>query len=297
MANADGTLNMQDSINAADLWAGADAYGGYDNGHWADFLAVAQRFPGAHLEDFTVFFANTGKAGDFEPGDMAASAAVPWVNLRHSHGVSTPVLYASIHGEMPAIVGNLNGAGIPRSSYKLLSAHYGAGAHICGPHTCGSPIQCDGTQYADRGPQGQNVDLSLLAADFFGGTVTETVFTPPPNQPLSANGTDQMLPGQMLMPGQFMFWGGTTWVLANQTDGNVVLYDDKNIVRWQTNTQGKVGIFTMQTDGNLVHYGPAGAVWQSGTSGHPGAKMELQPADGNIVVYGTDGRPLWSSGT
>ena len=51
----------------------------------------------------------------------------------------------------------------------------------------------------------------------------------------------------------------------------------------------------MQTNGNLVEYGPSGAVWATGTpaSGHR-ATMQT---DGNFVVYTSGGTALWQSGT
>jgi len=52
----------------------------------------------------------------------------------------------------------------------------------------------------------------------------------------------------------------------------------------------------MQPDGNLVMYGPAGQVWQSGTIGNPGAFVTMQNA-GNLVVYRGDGVPLWAQPT
>ncbi|MHA4875294.1 glutathione S-transferase family protein, partial [Enterococcus faecium] len=85
------------------------------------------------LLDFTVFFANVGTGGDFELGDMAAVAAPGYVDLRHAAGVARPVCYASIEGEMPAIAAALSSR--PRSSYRLLSAHYNGQRHICGPAT------------------------------------------------------------------------------------------------------------------------------------------------------------------
>ena len=52
----------------------------------------------------------------------------------------------------------------------------------------------------------------------------------------------------------------------------------------------------MQSDGNLVEYGPDGtALWASGTSGS-GVHAVLQ-GDGNFVVYASGGQPLWASGT
>ena len=42
-------------------------------------------------------------------------------------------------------------------------------------------------------------------------------------------------------------------------------------------------------------YGVRGALWNTRSGGHPGARAVLQ-SDGNFVVYGSDGRPLWNSG-
>lgn len=55
----------------------------------------------------------------------------------------------------------------------------------------------------------------------------------------------------------------------------------------------------MQRDGNLVLRDRAGRpVWASGTEGHRGAVLDMQP-DGNLVVYAMRPRhhPVWSSGT
>lgn len=53
---------------------------------------------------------------------------------------------------------------------------------------------------------------------------------------------------------------------------------------------------TMQTDGNLVLRGPAGAAWATRTAGGSRSTLALQ-ADGNLVLRGSDARALWSSGT
>jgi hypothetical protein len=267
---------------------------------YANAAAVRARFPHAHVLDYTIKYANVGNAGDFEPGDMTPEVAVSWVTLRHQAGVAAPTCYAGVGTYMPAVAAALAGA-FPRNSYKLQTAHYTYSPHRC-THACNPRLPgdfvADSTQYADRGPQGQNVDLTIYAHDYFGGLAdVATSYTPPAGQPLSANGTNQMLGGQVLMPGQSLFWGGVTWVLANQADGNVVIYDQAGKVHWQTGTVGKAGVFIMQTDGNLVHYCNGVPVWSSGTQGHPGAKAVFQPADGNFVVYDTDGRALWSSAT
>ena len=50
--------------------------------------------------------------------------------------------------------------------------------------------------------------------------------------------------------------------------------------------------FIMQADGNLVLYGPSGALWASNTN--TGQVAYLQ-ADGNLVVYDGNGSPIWAS--
>ncbi|HEX8086964.1 MAG TPA: hypothetical protein VF529_21960 [Solirubrobacteraceae bacterium] len=51
----------------------------------------------------------------------------------------------------------------------------------------------------------------------------------------------------------------------------------------------------MQLDGNLVEYGPNGAVWASGTYS-PGARAVMQ-LDGNLVIYASGGGAIWSTHT
>jgi hypothetical protein len=63
-----------------------------------------------------------------------------------------------------------------------------------------------------------------------------------------------------------------------------------------TSTNGQYQLI-MQTDGNLVEYGPGGlALWSSQTGGNPGAWAVLQ-GDGNLCVYSSGGAFLWCSFT
>lgn len=103
--------------------------------------------------------------------------------------------------------------------------------------------------------------------------------------------------------------------LAVQTDANVVVYSTAQVALWSSSSfnnrldQGerlKPGYvlyapdravrLEMQGDGNLVVYGGNRALWNSGTSGHPGAYTVMQ-GDGNFVVYSESTRALWSSGS
>jgi hypothetical protein len=51
-----------------------------------------------------------------------------------------------------------------------------------------------------------------------------------------------------------------------------------------------------QGDGNLVLYQGGSALWASGTNGHGGDRVIMQE-DGNLVIYKSNGNPVWASGT
>ncbi|MEW2527446.1 hypothetical protein [Streptomyces sp. NPDC047071] len=84
--------------------------------------------------------------------------------------------------------------------------------------------------------------------------------------------------------------------LIQQSDGNLVIYDEFNRPRWASRTVGQGWTTRFQEDGNLVVYTRSGrAVWASHTAGHPGSRLVVQD-DGNVVIY--DGsQAIWASGT
>jgi len=87
------------------------------------------------------------------------------------------------------------------------------------------------------------------------------------------------------------------FTLAMQTDGNLVIYGPSGPI-WASNTGGTGGAnyLAMQTDGNLVVYQSGGhPVWASNTGG-TGNYLAMQ-SDGNLVVYQPGGHPLWASNT
>jgi hypothetical protein len=92
--------------------------------------------------------------------------------------------------------------------------------------------------------------------------------------------------------------------LVQQDDGNLVWYYGGHIfgdgvsARWAAGTNGHPGAYArFQTDGNLVVYRSDGyPLWHSVTYMYPGAKLYLQD-DGNLVIYDTAGVARWSSGT
>jgi hypothetical protein len=165
------TLRMLDSIDVGNLPDGADAYLGYVDGTWPTWTALAARFGGkADLLSMAISATADADGCDMEPLDLDPGQVPLWVVRQIGRGVHRPVVYCSI-ASMGAVLGELGRAGVGRSEVRLLSAHYGKGAHICGPRTCAWPgaPQCDGTQWTDTaaGVNGTLIDESAVAGDFF----------------------------------------------------------------------------------------------------------------------------------
>ncbi len=105
-----------------------------------------------------------------------------------------------------------------------------------------------------------------------------------------------LLPGQSLSAGQSKKSCDKRFELAMQTDNNLVLYGPPGAL-WSTNSVGTgANAAVMQSDGNFVLYAPGGAPkWDSKTGGKAGAYLAIQD-DGNMVVY-LGGAALWNSKT
>jgi peptidoglycan hydrolase-like protein with peptidoglycan-binding domain len=159
------TLFMFDDVDVHLLPANASAYAGYLDGSYANFAQVKAGHPQAHLIGIAVRACDDGEALDVEPGDATISQAPAWVGRQHARGVARPIVYASA-GNAQQIINTLAGAGVSRPAYRLWSAHYGSGPHICGPSTCGY-AQADATQFTSKA-LGESLDESEVADDFFG---------------------------------------------------------------------------------------------------------------------------------
>jgi tyrosinase len=112
----------------------------------------------------------------------------------------------------------------------------------------------------------------------------------------TAQGSD-MHPGEILGPGQSISSADGRCTFVYQSDGNLVLYGPGGAM-WASGTDGSpVGAAIMQGDGNLVIYGPGSHyVWDSATDQNPGSHLVVQN-DGNAVIYRPDGTPVWATGT
>jgi surface antigen len=83
------------------------------------------------------------------------------------------------------------------------------------------------------------------------------------------------------------------YVLRMQSDGNLVSYGPLGAL-WSSRTAGSTGArAVMQSDGNLVLYVGSTAIWTTGTAGYGGSYLSVQD-DGNIVSYWPNG-PTWAS--
>ena len=103
-------------------------------------------------------------------------------------------------------------------------------------------------------------------------------------------------PNESLTPNQSIATCNGAGTFVHQSDGNVVLYDQAGAL-WASNTQGATSALWMQGDGNLVLYGANGApLWHTATNGNPGAWLAIQD-DCNLVIYGPSNSVLWTSGT
>ncbi|MBO0813624.1 MAG: hypothetical protein J2P30_00495 [Actinobacteria bacterium] len=221
-------LTMLDSVDIPELvWAlenghKPDALAGYVGGifhTWPGIQQLAQRFLGLHLLSVAVNASQDAQCLDIEQGDATPAQAPGWVRRQHKRGIKRPVLYANA-STMPEVWAELRNAGIPRSGYRLWSAHYTT-EHICGPTTCAAPgvPAVDGTQFASSA-WGHNIDRSLLHDSFF--------TTPKPPAPAPKPHLPEDYP-MLLNKGQ----GAVT---------PVALPNDVKRHRFATNTQAKVRV-------------------------------------------------------
>lgn len=125
------------------------------------------------------------------------------------------------------------------------------------------------------------------------------VSTPPPDAASAAR--ESLGPGESLELGQFLRSGsGNYRLILQESDGNLVLYDDTNRVVWAPkNDIGRslegAASAVMQEDGNFVLYDSSReALWATGTDRNSGARLYLRN-DGTLEVQARGGGALWSS--
>lgn len=160
---------MADSIDAAAPPVGYDLYAGYVDGRtdWQSYPGLVARFGSAKVVPIAVFSStNAGIIGDGEKGDMLPPQLVQWVVMRRRAGVD-PTGYCSFDA-WGSYKQAFSAAGVPQPHW-MIAAYPGIG-----------PLLYTGSvahQYADVGPNGENIDVSVVANYWPGVDPTPT---PPP---------------------------------------------------------------------------------------------------------------------
>ena len=109
---------------------------------------------------------------------------------------------------------------------------------------------------------------------------------------------DRLSEGQTLSPNHYITSADGSFVLAMQSDGNLVIYGNKGAI-WSSGTDKYPGSYLgVQGDGNVVVYRSdnKSSVWavNAGTAEAPSLVMQN---DGNLVLYNSAGKPYWASDT
>lgn len=144
------------------------------------------------------------------------------------------------------------------------------------------------TQATVEVPPGSGTET--ISAKSVAGAGTQTMpftYATPPAGELPA--------GYQIDAGQCVHSPSGELAFCMQTDGNLVAYDPAGAI-WASNTQNQGTFAVMQSDGNFVVYGPSGAVWNSQTSGNPGAYLKVQD-NGDIAVYNSSNSQIYHTNT
>jgi hypothetical protein len=151
---------------------------------------------------------------------------------------------------------------------------------------CGQESGLEGSQVESTGAELSAVIMEDHGA---GSTAANEVSA------TGALGKDYLEPGQELLRGDWLTSQDGRFAFVLQDDGNLVLYGPRGAL-WASNTAGiAVRTAIMQHDGNLVLYGYDGrAVWHSNTYGQTDSRLVLQN-DGNVVIYRSGA--VWASNT
>lgn len=108
----------------------------------------------------------------------------------------------------------------------------------------------------------------------------------PAEYALAGTQQGQLDPGETVDPGQSVVSPNGQWSFEMQTDGNLVLYGPRHVPVAETRTEGQPEVvLQMQLDGNLVLRARGNCpIAASGTDGYPGMAMQVQD-DGAVVLY------------
>lgn len=158
-------ITMYDSVTVPDIPLGAAAVAGYVDGLYKTYPTLLTHFPHAKHLSIAVSAATDADCLDVEKGDASIPQAPAWVKKQHARGLKRPVVYTSV-SQAQALVDALEKGGVPRTAYRLWTAHYTSKPHwcsvVCSPGFKGT---ADATQY--KSTTSPNLDTSLVRPGFF----------------------------------------------------------------------------------------------------------------------------------
>lgn len=108
---------------------------------------------------------------------------------------------------------------------------------------------------------------------------------------------DTLIVNQYMKPSQHLTSANGEYRLTFQSDGNLVLQRQSDLVQiWTSNTANQNGNrLVLGPDGNLSVRGwGRSPAWESGTRNNRVSRMTLQN-DGNLVMFDTSNNPIWTS--
>ena len=160
-------LVMYDTIDPAALdGLTMDAAAGYIDGRYQTYPELPAHVPpGTKLLSITIL-GGQANVVDVESGDVTPEAGAAWIDAQIHTGHYRPVLYTSASNVQTMINLIWDNHRRARAAYRIWSAHYGIGRHVCAKKACGYPT-ADGTQWTSGPVQGRNLDESALQWDFF----------------------------------------------------------------------------------------------------------------------------------
>jgi len=107
----------------------------------------------------------------------------------------------------------------------------------------------------------------------------------------AAAGSDTLTVNQTLGTNQSLWSPHHTYEARMQSDGNLVVYGPAGAI-WSSNTHGSRARLVMQGDSNLVMYSDQGVLFATGKA-RAGSNRLIMQDDGNLVLYGS--ADLWAS--
>lgn len=162
------TRIMQDSVEVKAISLNATLVAGYVDGRYANADAMRKRLPRARIVPITVLGTNHAAVVDIETGDCTPVSGVRAIKRGTAH-----TAYCNL-STLPAVLAQFDRQKVSRRT-PVWTAHYTGKPHLC-DDACFRAAGIElpfapnvvATQYADHGPHGEHVDMSLVAGHWPG---------------------------------------------------------------------------------------------------------------------------------